>query len=334
MTDLRSRLQEGLQGTYTIERELGRGGMATVYLAQDLRHDRPVALKVLLPELAATLGPERFQREIHFAARLQHPHILTVLDSGEAAGHLWFTMPFVEGESLRERIRRERQLPAEDAIQIGHAAALALEYAHQHGVIHRALKPENILLTRDGSTLVADFGIARALGSAEAQLTETGVVVGTPAYMSPEQAGGYPHLDARTDIYSLGCVLYEMLAGEPPFTGATIQALLVRRLTETPRSIRDVRQTVSPALEQAVFKALARAPADRFATAAQMAQAIQPSAISGVTAPVSPAAGSGAATAVVTPPRARRRVPVAAVTLGLGFLIGIGALFAWRHNQP
>jgi serine/threonine protein kinase len=263
-----------LKDRYALERELGRGGMATVYLARDLRYDRLVALKVLHTELAQSLGPERFQREIMFAARLQHPHILTVLDSGDAAGQLWFTMPFVEGESLRERVRRERQLPAEDAVQIGHAAALAMEYAHQHGVIHRDIKPENILLTRDGSTLVADFGIARALGSAESQLTETGVVVGTPAYMSPEQAGGDPHLDARTDIYSLGCVLYEMLAGEPPFTGATIQALLVRRLTETPRSIRDVRQTVSPALEQAVFKALARAPADRFATAAQLAQAL------------------------------------------------------------
>ena len=328
------RLFEALTGRYALERELGRGGMATVFLARDLRYDRLVALKVLHGELAQSLGPERFQREIMFAARLQHPHILTVLDSGDADGQLWFTMPFVEGESLRERLRRERQLPAEAALQIGHAAALALEYAHQHGVIHRDIKPENILLTRDGSTLVADFGIARALGSAESQLTETGVVVGTPAYMSPEQAGGDPHLDARSDIYSLGCVVYEMLAGEPPFTGATIQALMVRRLTETPRSIRDVRQTVSPALEQAVFKALARAPADRFATAAQLAQALQPGAISGVTAPVSAATGSAAATAAISPSRSRRRVPVAAVTLGLGFLIGIGVLFAWRRNQP
>ncbi len=167
-------LAEALQDRYTIERELGRGGMATVYLAHDLRHDRPVALKILLPELAATLGPERFQREIHFAARLQHPHILTVLDSGEAAGQLWFTMPFVEGESLRDRLRRERQLPVDDALRIATEAARALDYAHQHGVVHRDIKPENILLTRDGSTLVADFGIARALG-ADDGLTRTGL---------------------------------------------------------------------------------------------------------------------------------------------------------------
>src|SRR5713101_7225370 len=180
MTDFFARLRDALTGRYRIERELGRGGMATVYLAHDLRHDRPVALKILLPELAATLGPERFQREIHFAARLQHPHILTVLDSGEAAGQLWFTMPFVEGESLRDRLRRERQLPVEDAVGIAREAARALDYAHQHGVIHRDIKPENILLTRDGSTLVADFGIARGLGSEE-QLTQTGMAIGTPA---------------------------------------------------------------------------------------------------------------------------------------------------------
>jgi serine/threonine protein kinase len=191
--------------------------MATVYLAQDLRHDRPVALKVLLPELAATLGRERFQREIHFAARLQHPHILTVLDSGEAAGQLWFTMPFVEGESLRDRLRRERQLPVDDALRIAVEAARALDYAHHRGVVHRDIKPENILLTEDGSTLVADFGIARALGG-EDGLTQTGFAVGTPAYMSPEHAAGDRAIDARTDVYSAASVLYEMLAGEPPYT--------------------------------------------------------------------------------------------------------------------
>jgi serine/threonine-protein kinase len=216
-------LRTALADHYTLDRELGRGGMAVVYLAQDLRHDRPVALKVLLPELAATLGPERFQREIKLAARLQHPHILTVHDSGEAAGRLWFTMPFVEGESLRDRLRRERQLPVDDALRITVEAARALDYAHQHGVVHRDIKPENILLTRDGSTLVADFGIARALGGDEGDgLTRTGFSVGTPAYMSPEQAAGDRSLGPRTDLYSLASVLYEMLAGEPPFTGPTV----------------------------------------------------------------------------------------------------------------
>ena len=202
--DLLEALRQGLADRYALERELGRGGMATVYLASDLRHDRPVALKVLHPELAASLGPERFLREIKLAARLQHPHILTVLDSGEAGGRLWFTMPFVEGESLRDRLRRERQLPVDDALRIAREAAQALEYAHDHGAIHRDIKPENLLLTRDGNTLVADFGIARAMGGApDEKLTETGLVVGTPAYMSPEQASGDRGLDARTDLYSL-----------------------------------------------------------------------------------------------------------------------------------
>src|SRR5882724_8010212 len=236
-------LREALSQSYALERELGRGGMAIVYLAHDLRHDRSVALKVLLPELAATLGPERFQREIHFAARLQHPHILTVLDSGEAAGQLWFTMPFVEGESLRDRLRRERQLPVDDALRIAVEAARALDYAHKHGVVHRDIKPENIMLTSDGSTLVADFGIARGLGGDDG-LTQTGFSVGTPAYMSPEQAAGDKALDARTDVYSLASVLYEMLAGEAPYTGPTAQAIAAKRLTEPPPSVRSARPSV------------------------------------------------------------------------------------------
>lgn len=205
--------------------------MARVFLVHDLRHDRPVALKVLHPELAATLGPERFQREIKLAARLQHPHILSVHDSGETDGQLWFTMPFVEGESLRDRLRRETQLSVEDALRIATDAARALDYAHHHGVVHRDVKPENLLLTSDGSTLVADFGIARALGGADDRLTQTGMSVGTPAYMSPEQAGGDPGIDARSDIYSLACVLYEMLAGEPPYTGASAQAIIAKRFS-------------------------------------------------------------------------------------------------------
>src|SRR5437762_2821218 len=266
MTDLRTQLQEGLSASYTLDRELGRGGMATVFLAQDQKHARPGALKVLHPELAASLGPDRFQREIRFAARLQHPHILTVLDSGEAAGRLWFTMPFVEGESLRDRLRRERQLPVEDALRIAREAAAALDYAHRHGVVHRDIKPENILLTADGDTLVADFGIARAIGG-EDGLTQTGLAIGTPAYMSPEQASGDKTLDARTDVYSLASVLYEMLAGEAPWTGPTAQSILAKRLSEPAPSVRAVRPTVPPAVDEAIRKALAPVAADRFATA-------------------------------------------------------------------
>jgi serine/threonine protein kinase len=244
MAEVHEQLQRGLADRYRLERELGRGGMATVYLARDLRHDRSVALKVLHPQLAQALGPERFKREIETVARLQHPHILTVLDSGEAAGQLWFTMPYVEGESLRDRLRREPQLPLEDAVRIATDAARALEYAHQHGVVHRDIKPENLLLTKDGSTLVADFGIARAMSGGDEQLTQTGMSVGTPAYMSPEQAAGDRHLDARSDVYSLATVLYEMLAGEPPFTGPTPQAIVAKRLSgEIPR-LRQVRPSV------------------------------------------------------------------------------------------
>ncbi len=298
--------------------------MATVFLAHDLRHKRPVALKVLHPELAHTLGPERFQREIETVARLQHPHILTVHDSGETAGRLWFTMPFVEGESLRDRLRREPQLPLEVALRIATEAARALQYAHEHGVIHRDIKPENLLLTTDGSTLVADFGIARALMAGDDRLTETGMSVGTPTYMSPEQSTGERHLDARTDVYSLGTVLYEMLAGEPPFTGPTAQAVIAKRLgSEIPR-VRHVRPRVPESVEDAVTRALAPVAADRFASAADFARALQ----STTTAPTTAATRRPAADGP-----ARRRMPVAAMALGLGILIGLGVLFAWRRGQ-
>ena len=333
MADLHEQLARGLAERYRLERELGRGGMATVYLAQDLRHKRPVALKVLHPELAATLGPERFQREIELAARLQHPHILTVLDSGESAGRLWFTMPFVEGESLRDRLRRERQLPVDAALRIATEAARALEYAHRHGVIHRDIKPENLLLTADGSTLVADFGIARALGAAEDGLTQTGFAIGTPAYMSPEQAAGDRGLDARTDQYSLAAVLYEMLAGEPPWTGATAQAMIARRLSESPPSARAVRPTVPAQVDEAIRKALAPVAADRFDSVGELVQALQT-----VSTRASPLATPAAPTTVArtaVPAAARgRRIPVAALALVLGLLIGVGALFAWRRGHP
>jgi serine/threonine-protein kinase len=331
VSDPRDQLQADLADRYVLERELGRGGMATVYLAHDLRHDRPVALKVLHPELAATLGPERFQREIKLAARLQHPHILTVHDSGEAAGRLWFTMPFVEGESLRDRLHRERQLPVEVALRIAREAAAALDYAHRHGVVHRDVKPENILLTTDGDTLVADFGIARALGGDDG-LTQTGLAIGTPAYMSPEQAAGDKTLDARTDVYSLASVLYEMLAGEAPWTGPTAQSIMAKRLSEPPPSVRAVRPNVPAAVDDAIRRALAPVAADRFATAAQFALVLH------VPSPTVTAAGT-VASPVAEPPRPaaapssrRRQLPVAAVALTAGLLIGGGLLFAWRHK--
>ena len=323
LTDVQAQLAATLADRYTIDRELGRGGMATVYLAHDVRHDRPVALKVLHPDLAASLGPERFQREIKLAARLQHPHILTVHDSGEAAGLLWFTMPFIEGESLRDRLRRDRQLSVEDAVRIAREAADGLEYAHQHGVVHRDIKPENILLT-SGHALVADFGIALAIRSGDQQLTGTGMSIGTPAYMSPEQASGERELDARTDVYALGCVLYEMLAGEPPFSGPNAQAILIRTLTETPRPINSVRSTVPVSLDAVITKAMAKAPADRFATCAQFGQALA------LAAPEGRTSGETVSTGTATLGKKPRRVPLAAV-LVVGLLIAAGAFFAWRR---
>jgi Serine/threonine protein kinase len=273
--DLLERLQTALAGRYRIERELGRGGMATVYLAEDLKHGRRVALKVLRPELSPALGAERFQREIETASRLQHPHILTLHDSGEAAGLLYYAMPYVEGESLRSRLTREVQLDAATAVGIASDVADALACAHAAGVLHRDIKPENILLT-GGHAVVADFGIARALDAVGAdRLTETGLALGTPHYMSPEQAAGARVLDARSDIYALGCVVYEMLAGEPPFNGPTSQAIMARHALDPVPSLRTVRATLSPALEAAVGKALAKVPADRFATAAEFKAALE-----------------------------------------------------------
>jgi eukaryotic-like serine/threonine-protein kinase len=266
-------LQAGLVGRYRIERELGRGGMACVYLAHDLRHDRPVALKVLHPELAASLGPERFQREIQTTARLQHPHILPVLDSGEAAGQLWYTMPYVEGENLGDRLRRERQLAVEEAVRITSEVADALGYAHRQGLVHRDIKPANILLSQ-GHALVADFGLARAAQESQEQLTSTGMVVGTPPYMSPEQSRADGQPDGRSDLYSLGCVLYEMLTGEAPYLGNSPHAIMVKRLTDPIPSARRLRATVPPAIDLLIQRALAQAPADRFPDAQAFATAL------------------------------------------------------------
>ncbi len=262
--DLRSTLAERLGAQYVVERELGVGGMATVFLAHDAKHDRDVAIKVLHPELGAVLGADRFLSEIRTTARLQHPHILPLLDSGDAGGLLYYVMPLVTGETLRARLDRERQLPVADAISITREVADALGYAHGLGVIHRDIKPENILL-QGGHALVADFGIALAVQSAGgARMTQTGLSLGTPQYMSPEQAMGERAIDARSDIYALGVVTYEMLTGQPPFTGSTVQAIVARVMTEKPAPIATIRDTVPPYVEHAVLTALAKLPADRF----------------------------------------------------------------------
>jgi len=324
MPNILDQLHMGLAGRYRIERELGRGGMATVYLAQDLRHERPVALKVLDPDLAATLGSERFHREIRLAARLQHPHILSVHDSGETTGHLWFTMPYIEGESLRGRLNRERQLPVPEVLRIGCQAAEALDYAHRHGVVHRDIKPDNILLT-EGHALVADFGVGRALGVPQAgnPLTESGMVMGTPAYMAPEQAMGEA-ADPRSDIYSLGVVLYEMLAGEPPFTGPTAQVVMAKRFTGDVPQLRRVRPGVPEPVEQVVLKALAATRADRFQTAGELGRSLEA---------LQSNLGVSSSPTQASRTRRRVRIPVWAV-LAIGFVLGLGVLFAWQRSQP
>jgi tRNA A-37 threonylcarbamoyl transferase component Bud32 len=268
------RLRASLSERYTLESELGQGGMATVYLARDVKHDRQVAVKVLRPELSAILGRERFLAEVRNTAKLDHPHILTLLDSGESDGFVWYTLPYIRGESLRHKLDRETQLSVEEAVSITRQIAGALEHAHQHGIIHRDVKPENILL-HEGEAMLADFGIALAVKEAGGQrLTETGLSLGTPQYMSPEQATAEKTLDARSDVYSLGAVLYEMLAGEPPFTGATGQAVIAKLLVERPSSLRTVRDTIPTGLEAVVARALAKVPADRFPSAAAFAAAL------------------------------------------------------------
>jgi tetratricopeptide (TPR) repeat protein/tRNA A-37 threonylcarbamoyl transferase component Bud32 len=285
--DLLERLRPALAGRYTIDHEIGSGGMATVYLAQDLKHHRLVAIKVLKPELAASLGAERFLREIEISAQLNHPNILTLIDSGKADGLLYYAMPYVEGESLRDRLEREKQLPIEDALQITSEVADALSYAHSLGIVHRDVKPENILFAA-GHAVVADFGIAKAVTEAGGEaLTETGLAIGTPAYMSPEQAVGTKGLDTRSDVYSLGCVLYEMLSGDPPFVGSTPQAIIARKSAEAAPSLKVVRRRVTDSVEYAVATALETTPADRFATVSQFVEALR--------APAPPRRASGPA---------------------------------------
>ncbi|HYC31989.1 MAG TPA: serine/threonine-protein kinase [Gemmatimonadales bacterium] len=277
--DFAPQLQAALGARYTIERELGRGGMATVFLARDAGGS-PVALKLLNPELASTVGAERFRREIRVAAMLRHPNILGVLDSGVASvptgggsvDFLWFTMPFVEGRNVWERFESEGALPYGEVVRIGTAVAEALDYAHQQGVVHRDIKPDNIMLAGD-QVLVADFGVARAVSEVAEKLTATGMVVGTPTYMSPEQASGDREIDGRTDVFALGCVLYELLAGEAPFHGPTPQATLMRRFTGPPRKLRPV-VDVPEVVEAALMRSLARDPKERFATAGEFAAAL------------------------------------------------------------
>ena len=271
--DLLEILQTALADRYRFEREVGRGGMATVYLAEDLKHRRPVAVKVLHRELAASVGTDRFLREIEIAAGLNHPHILTLIDSGSAEGLLYYVMPFVEGESLRGRMARVGRLPVSEAVDLTRKVAGALAYAHGRGVVHRDVKPENVML-HEGEPMITDFGIAKAVSSREESLTQTWMSLGTPTYMSPEQASGEHEIDGRSDIYSLGCMLFEMLSGEPPFTGPSVQAIIVRRFTETARPVRALRPEVPEDVERALARALARAPEERFAAAGQFAQAL------------------------------------------------------------
>jgi TolB-like protein/Flp pilus assembly protein TadD/tRNA A-37 threonylcarbamoyl transferase component Bud32 len=268
-----SRVRAALGDRYRVETVIGQGGMATVYLAEDLKHHRKVAVKVMRPELAATVGADRFLREVEIAAQLNHPHILPMYDSGESEGLLFYVMPYVEGESLQARMSREGQMPAEDACRLAREVAEALEYAHERGIIHRDIKPANVLVSA-GHALVADFGIARAVGEGTQSLTQTGLAVGTPQYMSPEQATGTGEVDGRTDVYAVGAMLYEMLAGEPPFTGPTAQAVLARSLTESPRPLNATRSALPPQVSTITTRALARSPADRYQTAGALAQAL------------------------------------------------------------
>jgi serine/threonine-protein kinase len=325
-----SRIADALADHYRLENEIGAGGMATVYLAEDLRHDRRVAVKVLRPELAAVIGAERFLAEIKLTANLQHPHILPLFDSGEADGFLYYVMPFVEGESLRDRLTREKQLPVDEAIRITCEVASALDYAHRHGVIHRDIKPENILI-HDDRALVADFGIALAASKAGgARMTETGMSLGTPTYMSPEQAMGEREITARSDVYALGCVLYEALTGDPPFSGSTAQAIVARVVTESPRPLMPQRHTIPPHVEAAVLKALEKLPADRFGTAAQFAEALtKPGAFTVPTRSVTEAHPTAAAA-----PVARGKLAVLAPWGVAALAVAGAALTAWLRRAP
>ncbi len=325
MPEIIERLTTALSDRYQIDHEIGAGGMATVYLAHDIKHDRKVALKVLLPELAAVIGAERFLQEIKVTANLQHPHILQLYDSGEADTFLFYVMPFVEGETLRDKLNREKQLAIDEAIEITVSIAAALDYAHRHEVIHRDIKPENILL-HDGQAMVADFGIALAVSEAgSTRLTETGLSIGTPQYMSPEQAMGDRQLDARSDVYSLSAMLYEMLTGDPPYTGSTAQAIVAKVITEKPPEVTAVRDTVPPHVADAIHQALAKLPADRFPTAAGFAEALKHPGL---------AAARATSASAVPVPRARALPLWSLAAVALVFLAVGGAIGRALQSNP
>jgi serine/threonine-protein kinase len=323
MNAILERLRKALEGRYSVEGPLGEGGMALVFLARDVKHDRQVAVKVLRPELAASLGADRFLREIQITAKLQHPHILPLYDSGEADGLLFYVMPFVEGETLSEYIAREKQLSIEEAIRITREVAGALGHAHSYGLIHRDIKPENIMMS-GGHAIVADFGIAKAVSDAGGgHMTQTGTTIGTPAYMSPEQAAGALDLDGRTDLYSLGCMLYEMLVGQIPFTGPTAQAIIARHTMDQvpPPSI--MRQSITPELEDVIFCSMAKSPADRFRTAQEMIDALKTIETGGMPKLRTTQARQRQSTVMLAPPSPWRRVLVPAVSALGAVAVGI-----------
>jgi serine/threonine-protein kinase len=326
MTDAFERLTAALADRYTIERELGQGGMATVYLAHDIKHDRKVALKILRPELSAILGGERFLNEIRVTANLQHPNILPLYDSGEADTFLYYVMPYVEGDTLRDKLDRDKQLGIDETVKIAESVASALQYAHERGVVHRDIKPENILL-QSGQALVADFGIALAVSQAGgSRLTETGLSLGTPHYMSPEQATGDRDVDARSDVYSLGAMVYEMLVGDPPHTGSNLQAIVAKIISDEPSPVSRTRRTVPPNVEAAIAKALAKVPADRFGSAGEFAQAVTNASF---TAPAISVSTPGASE--------ERRDSPTWLTAALGFLLVVllgSSLWGWLRPTP
>ena len=326
--DRLDRLKEALAGRYAVLRELGGGGMAMVYVAEDLRHHRKVAVKVLRPELAAALGHDRFAREIEIAAQLQHPHILPLLDSGEADGFLYYVMPYVDGDSLRDRLVRHGELPVQEAVKLLCEIVDALAYAHAHGVVHRDIKPDNVMLS-GRHALVMDFGVAKAVSEATGRqsLTTAGVALGTPAYMAPEQASADPHLDHRVDIYAVGAVAYELLAGRPPFTGATPQQVLAAHVTQKPDPITAHRASISPALAAVVMKCLAKRPADRWQTADELLAQLEPL--------LTP---SGGTTPAETRPVAVVRRPAvstgAAIVLAVVALVGAATAILRSNQRP